>query len=326
LQEAYEKDSTFCFAAYYLAVAKVHNFEWWDVANWTRKAYRHKDRLPLKYQYMLELQYAKFVSKSYSTMKKYLDLLAGFEFQSRLLLYSMGNSYSGGFDVPSEYEKGRAFFKRIEQLSADWGDPWDFPNFYSEYGYLLHLLGRHEKEAELYSQGLGFAPKDSLILHNRCICAVSRGDSLLAEAYMSEFFSALLPDPNPEAYHARLKGVIYSKAGLTDEAVSYAREAVRLAPDNDWYKYLLAARLNVLEVDFEESKRIIDSLLVIYPEFINFLDLQWKLGSYYLAKEEYAMALDHLERAMKDWGSYHPRLEREILEARTGVARQRNAE
>jgi tetratricopeptide (TPR) repeat protein len=75
LKKALEIDSTFTFASFYIAFAHSFNNQFEQATLWTQKAYNVKERLPLKYQYWLELWYAGYISENLQDIIRYCNLL-----------------------------------------------------------------------------------------------------------------------------------------------------------------------------------------------------------------------------------------------------------
>ena len=52
------------------------------------------------------------------------------------------------------WEKSANAFAKIETISSEWGEDWQFNYYYRYYGSAYHHLGNHIKEAEIYEKGL----------------------------------------------------------------------------------------------------------------------------------------------------------------------------
>lgn len=316
--EAYELDTTFVFAAWNIAGAYTGLKAWRKVREWTEKALRGKERLPLKYQYILELWKAGYITKDGDDIRKYLDLLNMQDFQSRLDLMEIGGFY---YSI-HEYDKALPYYERVEELNRQWEDPWSYSGYYDGYGQICHELGMHRKEQELYATGITYAPKDSSIHLHRCICAASQNDTLHLAQYMEDFFSALTRVQPWEAHQERLKGVIYGKADLPEETLVHYRKAVELDPENDLFRYLYAARLIDYETDADKGMEIIEELKIKYPEAEGSnADLWLKEGKYMMLKGDYEGALKKFKAAKEAWLTYLYDIDELIREAEEGLAR-----
>ena len=305
----------------YIAWAKIYDQDWSEVPFWTQKAYNNKDKLPAKYQQLLEIWKASYVTKNRNDIQKYCDLISNYDLKSRLLLFSLGDFYLSFLE---QYEKAVEIFGEIKKISSAWGKDWEYPEYYSEFGSAYHEIGKHKEEAELYKTGLKISPKDSLILLNRCICAISQNDTLKAEEYISAFLSIVKKVSEWEAYKERLKGMIYDMADRTEESVRHYRRAVELQPQNDFYKFLLANRLIIHNINVDEGMGLIQYIFNKYPGAKSNLQLLWAEGRAYLKKGEYEKALIDLKKVREGWATYNPEWDQEIHEAQQALASQKN--
>jgi tetratricopeptide (TPR) repeat protein len=321
LKKAYEIDTTFSFAALYIAWAKIFDQDWSEVPFWTQKAYNNKDKLPTKYQQLLELWKACYVSKNRNDIQKYCDLISNYDLNSRLLLFSLGDFYLSFLE---QYAKAIEMFKEIQEISSSWGKEWEYLEYYSEFGSTYHEIGKHKEEEELYKTGLKISPKDSSILLNRCICAISQNDTLKAEEYISAFLSIVKKVSEWEAYKERLKGMIYSRAKHYEDAMRHYRRAVELDPQNDFYKFLLTNCLVKGNINVDEGMELIQYFFKKYPAAKDDLQILWTEGRVYLKRGEYEKALIDLKKVREGWATYNPEWDQEIQEAEQALARQKN--
>jgi tetratricopeptide (TPR) repeat protein len=321
LKKAYEIDTTFSFAALYIAWAKIYDQNWSQVPFWTQKAYNNKDKLPTKYQQLLELWKASYVNKNRNDIQKYCDLISNYDLKSRLLLFSLGDFY---LSFLKQYEKAVEIFEEIQKISSEWGKEWEYLEYYSEFGSAYHEIGKHKEEEELYKTGLRISPNDSIILLNRCICAVSQNDTLEAEKYIADFLSNVTKVSELEAYHERLKGMIYVKAKHFEEAAKHYGRAVELSPQNEVYKLALINCLIKGKINVDEAMELLQYLFNKYPATKDNLQLLWAEGRVYLRRGEYEKALIDLKKVREGWPTYNPDWDQEIQEAQQALAKQKN--
>jgi tetratricopeptide (TPR) repeat protein len=294
---------------------------WSEVPFWTQKAYNNKDKLPTKYQQLLELWKACYVTKNRSDIQKYCDLISNYDFNSRLLLFDLGVNYH---DFLNQYEKAVEIFEEIQKVSSAWGKEWEYSEYYAWFGSAYHKIGNHKKEQKIYKTGLRISPTDSAILLNRCVCAVSQNDTLKAGEYIADFLSNVIKESEWEAYQERLKGMIYDKADLAEESVRHFRRAIELYPQNDYYKFLLANRLIIHNINVDEGMELIQNIFRKYPAAKDNGQLLWAEGRAYLKKGEYEKALIDLKKVREGWATYNPEWDQEIQEAQQALARQNN--
>ena len=316
LKKAYEIDSSFTFAAFYIAWAHSYGRYWGDLGTWVQKAYNGKDKLPIKYQHLLELWKACYVSKNRNDILKYCDLLSKCDLNSRLLLLDLGVNYH---DFLFQHEKAIKIFKKIENINLAWGNQWEYLEYYNYFGQAYHKTGKHKEEEALYKIGLKISPNDSAILLNRCVCAVSQNDTLKAEEYITKFFSVVTRVKAWEAYQERLKGMIYFRADHFEQAISHIRRAVELDPQNNWYVYLLGRNLIACDINVDEGLEIIQNFLKKYPGNARLL---WAEAKAYLKQGEYEKALNNLEQVKKCWATYNHEMDQEIQQAEQALANQ----
>ncbi len=321
LKKAYEIDTTFSFAAYYIAWAKMYDEDWNEVPFWTQKAYNNKDKLPIIYQQLLELWEACYVSKNRNDIQKYCDLISKYNFNSRLRLFDIGSSYS---DFLQQYDKAVEIFKKVQEISSAWGQKWEYLEYYDWFGRAYHKIGNHKEEDEVYKTALKISPNDSAILVDRCVCAVSQNDTLKAKEYITDFLSSVIKVSEWEAYQERLKGLIYDKADRAEESVRHYRRAVELQPQNDYYKFLLANRLIIHNINVDEGMLLIQYLFNKYPGAKSNVQLLWAEGRAYLKKGEYEKALIDLKKVREGWATYNPEWDQEIQEAQQALSKQKN--
>ncbi|MCD6597275.1 MAG: hypothetical protein J7L04_06280, partial [Bacteroidales bacterium] len=177
LEKALKIDSTFTLASFFIGFSYNHISQNRQTKVWIQKAYNTKERLPLKYQYLLETWYAVFVSKNPQDIIKYCNLLEESGLESRLLWYDLGTTYS---DFLWQYEKAVNAFEKVEEISLERGDHWEYEYFYLDFGKALHKAGKHEKENEIFELGLRLFPNNTNkrdILWHQAICALSRKDT-----------------------------------------------------------------------------------------------------------------------------------------------------
>ena len=316
LKRAFEIDSSFTFAAFYIAWAHCYGKQWGDLGSWTQKAYNGKDKLPMKYQHLLELWKACFVNKNMNDIIKYCDLLVKCDIKSRLLLFDLGITYHSFL---KQHEKAIEIYKKIEDISLTWGNQWEYLEYYDWFGRAYHEIGKHKEEEALYKIGLTISPNDSAILLNRCVCAVSQNDILKAEEYITKFFSVVTRVKAWEAYQERLKGLIYIKADHIEQAIRHLRRAVELDPQNEYYCFLLGSNLIVHDINVEEGLEIIQNLLKINTGDVWLL---WAEARAYLKQGEYEKALNNLEQVKKEWASASSAMDQDIQQAEQALANQ----
>ncbi len=148
LKKALEMDSTFTLASFFLAYS--YNFKSpmdnINASYWIQKAYNTLEKLPIKYQYWLQLWYAVYCSKSQEDIYGNLKMLESSGIDSRLLWADIAVTYQGILDEPEMAVKA---FNKVMQLSQERGYYHKDILFYTYFGEALHEAGMHDREKEI---------------------------------------------------------------------------------------------------------------------------------------------------------------------------------
>ena len=133
---AYEIDTTFTFAAFYLAFA--HDFSLRSDLNvgaipWTRRAHELKNNLPPAYHPWIDLWYAYYITMDVDDMRRCCHMLDEAALPSRFLLFDLGSTY----DILGDYNKSIKTFKKLEALNRQWEDDWKYDRYYQLYAWTL---------------------------------------------------------------------------------------------------------------------------------------------------------------------------------------------
>jgi tetratricopeptide (TPR) repeat protein len=316
LQKALEIDSTFTFASFYLTFAYNYSSQWEQSVKWTQKTYTGKNRLPYKYQPLLEIWYACFISKSLPDIIRYCRQFEESGIQSRLLWFDLGVTHTNFTD---QNEKAVAAFDKVMQMSLERGGYWEYDRFYPEYGYTLHKTGQHDKEKEIYDIGLSLNPDNGSCVFQQAICDVSRGDSLAAGNNIKKIKSIAKDNDVPEAELELWMGNLYLAATDSIEAEKHYRKAYNLDNNNISYMLNLAKVLINSEININEGMELVQKALIINPENA-WADWLKGRGLYKQGKFEEAILL--LRRAEEKWLSFNRELHPDVQEAEKALANQ----
>jgi len=287
LKKALEIDSTFTFAAYYIAYAYYYNYQLKQSIIWIQKTYNTKDRLPLKYQYWLESGYAMFISKNLQDILRYCNLLKESGIESRLLLSDLGDTYW----AIQQYEKAIEALEKVEEISQERGDDWKHRwDYFFTYGNALHEVGKHDKENEILEIGLRVYPKNIYMVSKQAICALSLGDTAEANEHLEKYKSIVRERDWSEAALELNFGRIFQDANIIDKAEVHFRNAYELKPQNMDNVFGLANILINNDINVDEGMELIQKGLEIEPDFIQLLWAKgW--GCYKQGKYEEAIQL-----------------------------------
>jgi TolB-like protein len=299
LRKAWDIDTTFALASFYIAFAynyatPAQNFE---AKKWINKAYRNKEKLSLKYQYWLELWYACFQSKNIQDVIHYNDLLAGSGIESRLLWFDIGITY---YHYTKSIEKAIKAFEKVEEINRERGEPWEYEDFYTWYGTVLHNAGNHEKEREIYELSLELFPTNINkrdIYYRQAICALSGNDTAGGELYIDQYRSILDEMKRAPDDIERATGIIYYNSGMLTEAENKLRKACEMDPRDTDNIFWLADLLIKTGTDLEEGLELVQKRIAISGTGITGAGSLRLKAVYHYKKGEFKEALDAIEKA-----------------------------
>ena len=242
--------------------------------------YDYVDQLYIKYFHSL---YEKDASVTSEMIKKILIENP----YSRGMWYEFGRYYANQL---KNYNLACEALEKSLEIDQKWGTEWKWRALYLLLGRSYHETGQHEKEKEIYELGLHIIPNDPGLIAGQAICALSQGDSIVANKYIEHYVS-LRSEQNGwldiRIYSAL--GSIYSSAEIYDKAKEYYGRALDLDPDNPTILNNLAWLLIDKDIDIEEGLRLVNKAIKVYPDNGNFLRTKgvglYKQGSYKEARE-----------------------------------------
>jgi tetratricopeptide (TPR) repeat protein len=209
---------------------------------WIQKAYNTKDRLPLKYQHILEIWHAFYISKNVRDMNRYCNLLEESGLESRLIWYDLATFYLS----LDQSEKSVEVFERIEDISLERGSDWKYEPYYHWYGRALHKVGKHEKEKELYEIGLRIRPKSGWITLNQAVCALSLDDTTKANECLEKaevhFRKAYELEPQDLSHILILAGFLIEHDINIYERMELIPKGFETELDNPFYSFYLQVK------------------------------------------------------------------------------------
>jgi tetratricopeptide (TPR) repeat protein len=157
-------------------------------------------------------------------------------------------------------------------------------------GRAHHFEGNHEREAEVFEEGLAMWP-DSKGQFDfwKAICAVSLNDTATASSIMNEIRDMAENNGWPEATILLWYAAIYNQSGLTGVAETYYRKALNLYPDNEEILNESALFLITHTQDSAEGLSLAERALDMDPDNPQYLYIYGvalsKLGEYEQAME-----------------------------------------
>ncbi len=308
--KALEIDSTFTFASFYIAQSYVYviPMQMEQSKLWTKRTYNIREYLPLKYQQWVELWHACFFEKDGQKIIRLLASLESSGIEWRLFWYDLAVTHH---DFSGQYDKAIQAYERIEKISQERGDNWEFGDYYWKYGLVLHESGNHQREHEIHELGLKLFDDDLNkrdLYWGQLICALSRGDSIESKRIHENYVAVKKRLGDSEETIQHHLAVIHRRANLTDSAVSMYRKLVEQYPQQNNYKYQLGKLLIEEDLDVNEGMELIDLVLARNPDNKFYVEAK---GWGYFKLGRYEEALAHLKRAEDlDEGFRLPRSEK----------------
>ncbi len=314
LKKALEIDSTFTFANFYIAFACNYNGQMVEQLKWIKAAYDGKNRLPYKFNSILEQWYACFFSKNQDDIIRYCRQFEEAGIESRLLWFDVGVTYTNFTDL---YEKAVAAFDKVMQMSMERGGYWEYDRFYREYGYALHKTGQHDKEKEILDIGLSINPENVWCIGYKAVCCISRGDSLCAEQNINKLKSFAKEYNWSVSGFENGMGNLYLWAEDSIEAEKHFRNAYNLDDNNGDYMLNLANVLINAEININEGIEMVEKGLIKYPEWDRAI---WVKGRGLYNQGKYEEALVCLKRAEEKFTGFNKDIHSDMQEAELALA------
>ena len=322
-QEAFRKDTTFALAAFYTANANNiiaiynSNEEYSNQAiKWTRKAYENKEKLPDDYQHWIEMWRAWYITRNSNDVLKFCALLEKSDIKSRYYWHDIGVTYLSGFKM---WEKAVKAFEKIETISSDWGEDWQFSDYYHNYGSACHQLGNHDKEAEIYEKGIKYFPDNPWYYFDQAVCATAKGDTANSRVIIDRLIRLSKEQGASERAIEYWIGNLYETANSLDEAEDHYRNALRLNSGNAGSMNNLAIFLIKNDRGIEEGMDLINDALKLSPDNAVFL---WTKGLGCFKQGKYQESLSLLQQVKNDLSEIRPDLDQDIQNVKDEINRQ----
>jgi tetratricopeptide (TPR) repeat protein len=323
MNNAFEIDSTFTFASFYIAWANNYKYpqdnEQTDL--WIERAYKTKENLPLEYQNWLSLWHIGSTTKNRQDIVSICNLLENSSLESRFFWFDLAVTY---FSYLKQYEKAIEFFEKIEKISDERGGDWKYMDYYYLYGQILHLAGKHDKENEIFDLGLAYFPNNINkrdIYWHQAICALSRNDTIVSNDYIEKYKSVKKELGATSDNILRQLGNIHSKAYLYNEALAYYSKALSLKPEAGLYKRDIARMLIAGDIDVERGMELLEELSLIDPNYIPNL---WGKARGLFKLGEYEKSLQLYREVWTEANTYNPGLESEIKKVEEAIAKNKS--
>ena len=317
LTEAYEIDSTFTFAAFYLAFA--HSFGAQldeNMLRWTSRAYELKENLPPVYRPWIQLWHACYISEDVADIRRYCDLMLDATIHNRLLLFDLAVTYEAFLE---DYDRSIEAYEKIEALNELWEDKWRYERYYQEYAQTLLLADRPDDAERIIDRGLNVNPDNGWLELAQGAVHIMRKDS----ARIKEAEEHLRQEVRDHGYgpwaEEHYMGVMYCWAKDSLTASQYFRKAREIDPENmNSLGFLIKCQLEN-NINLEECLRLADIRLSKLPEST----FSWYYKGYCLLKlGRYEESLVCLREAQKREIGYFVPINKLISMAEQAIAQQ----
>ena len=314
LEMAYEIDTTFTFAAFYLAYAHSFSNQFnEDLLHWTSRAHELRNNLPPAYRPWIELWYACYITKDISDIRRYLDMMYQAVLHSRFLWFDLAVTSTSFMD---DYEKALIAFRKLEDLNRRWEDDWRYGKYYREYAWTLLMADRPGEVDRIVDIGQGINPKDGWLVLAKGAARIMMNDSAAVQQIKEEARSLVLDYYGAtEADNEHYIGEMHCWAKDTIGAVEYFRRAYDMGRLNSLYMLIISQLQSNMNID--ECLRLSEHYIEQRPEswngpYLKGLSLH-KLGRH---REALDLFRETEERSL----GYHKWLQRAIREAERALA------
>ena len=225
LKAAYALDTTFTFAAFYIAFARSFGSMFdEELIFWTKRAHELKNNLPPVYRPWIDMWHACYISQDFEDIRLYCDMMFEAAVHSRLLLFDLGVTYD---DYLEDYSKAIQAFERIEELNKTWEDDWKYNRFYISYVIALIKANRPEDIERITEIGLQVDPENFGMWLSRAISSLLLNESD-ADTHISNLESFMVDQGWEEDDREHAFGHMYRQAGELIEAAIHYRRAFEL--------------------------------------------------------------------------------------------------
>ena len=326
LQKAIDIDSTFTFASFYMAFAYNFGQNQFEQATantneWIQRAYRTKDRLPLKYQKWLNLWHTCQFDKDGQDIVQCLNLLENAGIESRLVLLDLGVTYN---DFLHQYNKAIEAYKKIELISMARDNDWKYDRYYQEYSTTLLSVDNPEEALRICETGLKVNPDNGMLAIYKSSCYDMLGDTTSFMNSYAEIEKLFDKYDIAKAVRESVTGDIYYYSKDTLKMEEHYRKAYNLDPGNRSREADLVYALVWCNINAEEGLERTEKILDKYPDISG--TSWWKqtegLAQHKLGHNMEALAI--LEDYYQKYPHYNKELEEQLKEVKEALSNSQN--
>ena len=241
---------------------------------WAYKAFSKINNVPFDIQ--LSIREVKAVVD-----KRPMDQIGYMEQYLKINPYCLNKLYGIGWACFSTEQWNKAIdaFERNVELNRKL-DRKSWIWTYILLGKAYHEIGEHNKERKIYEFGLILFPNDKCrIIHLQAICALSQGDTIMANEYLAEFTKIAGQDGLAESIILYWLAGAHDQVNNLEQAEKLYRQALAINPQfsgliNDFANFLISNDINI-----DEGIELINGVIENTSENGNYL-YTYGLGLY----------------------------------------------
>ena len=266
-------DSTFDYAASYLAVAYASQGSYDQGKKWILGIYGRRNQMPLSIKTIVDYTYAGYFETPHEQIK-YLTQYLEIDDQNAFLLRLLANAYKELL----QFDKAIPEYEKSLELYEKWGIKPERIYNYTNLGDVYHTTKQFRKEKKLYKKAELDFPGDPLLIYRQAILALSEGRTKQADKFIVKYVSAQKERDATDAAIANNLAGIYTGAEKLNKAEEYYRKALSLEPESPVRLHNLAWFEIDTERNIDEGMELINKALELNPGVYYLLDTKgWGL-------------------------------------------------
>ena len=314
--EAIKEDPTFVNGKLFLSVAYHNDYQFDKVIQIINALNENINNIT--YFGQLFTKYWKaYYDKNLLECIRITNLMLDDDEQQRGLWYNLGYSYN----LLHQYENAAYAFEEALELDEKWGGNWKWMPVYINSGHDYHIIGNHIREREIYELALTIEPNNRSIIARQAICALSLGDTIEANGYLTKYFTIREERGLTEVQKQNILGNIYWDANILEKAEKYYREALDLRPNFTTAMNNLASMYFQNDINISQGMELINIALEFYPESYSYTHTKgW--GLFMEGKHEESLKL--LEKSWESRPTYSHQHYLHIQEVKQALANQKS--
>jgi tetratricopeptide (TPR) repeat protein len=290
LIRALEIDSTFTFAAFYLAWVALSDPQSQDMKIWTNRAYELKYNLPMQYQTWIDMWYA-YANKDIEGMRNACSLMERADIQSRYYWFDLAVTY---YYHLADMEKAYQAFRKVEEINKQWQHDWEFELYYGYYMNVLFRTGRWDEFDRIAEKAQEMNLESWQLIVGMGAKSLLAKDTVAFETYKELIRDWNINDVNPQASNAYDIGMMYEWVEDYGTAKIYFRKANELDPSRTWSFYMMIRSELNDNGSPGEYLELVDETLLRDPENSDYL---WSKGIILHKLQRSEEALPFLKKA-----------------------------